>query len=221
MIKQIIHCEIPKTNEDLKEKIAYNWDAMTNSTLLDVYCIPGFYHSIGGRKGLNDLYCCNRGKELTIENIMPFSGEACKWDIEFISNNYYKNSYSSEGIEHNHRLNILRNNSPFYTLSSYSLDYLMAKAKLLMVEIEEHPISFQMKNYEKEIINRKILWKQCPSIIVQYSQSCNMVIIPDGTEEQNKTFHKYGHCGNGENYIVEDLFSNSIFWFRSEENKDQ
>lgn len=29
------------------------------------------------------------------------------------------------------------------------------------------------------------------------------------------------HCEGGENFIVEDLFSSSIDWFRSEEIKDQ
>lgn len=209
----MIQCKIPKTDDDLKNKINFRWDSIVNDKKLDVYCLQGYYHTIGGRHGLNDLYCCNRGEKLTIKNIIAFNGESCKWDMNFISNNYNKNKYNDESIEHNYKLIILRNNKPFYTLCSYNMDYLLAKYKTIMIEIEEHPISFHLQDYQSEIVGRKILWKNIPCIIYSYGENYDLSIIPDGTEEEKKLFKKYAHDFE-DDYIVEDLFSPSINWFR-------
>lgn len=214
-----MNCKIPKTNKDLKAASFYNWDAVVGSQELNVYCISGFPHSIGGRMGINELYCCPRGEKLTIDNIMCFSGNSCKWDVFFESRNYNKNKWDEERIEHNYRCIIYRNSKKFYTLCSYNLEYLMAKSQTLMMNIHEHAICFHMIDYEKEIINRKILWKQAPCIIISYNLNCNIMIVPDFEEISPEKFLDItkldrDYYDNPDYSFAEDLFSNSISWFR-------
>ena len=216
-----MNCKLPETNEDLKDAIHYNWDAIygENNEPVNVICLAGFPHSIGGRFGINELYCYSRNKELNIDNIMLFSGDACLWDIEFKSSNYYKNKWNEERIEHTHLCKIYRNRKLFYALNSYDLDYLMARAKVLMTEIHEHSICFDMIDYEKEIIGRKILWKQTPCIIISYTINNNLIIVPDFEEISPESFldiTKFDreYYDSNDYSFPEDLFSKSIDWFR-------
>lgn len=207
-------CKLPKNNKDLKDAISYKWDAInSNNEELSVYCINGFPHSIGGRLGINELYCCRRNEPLTIDNIMSFSGDSCKWDITLMSNNYYRNKWNEKSIEHNYVCSILRNNKKFYTMCSYNLDYLMAKANVLMHEIYEHPVNFHIIGYENEIIGRKIIWKQTPCTIEHYSMNNNLIIVPDSNNNFTDDFIKTNEFDTDLSF-PEDLFSSSISWFR-------
>ena len=211
-----IDCKLPMSEDDLKDAISFDWDAMSGKDYLDIYQLRGYYHSIGGKRGNNDLYCCPRNEKLSIENIKSFSGESCKWDINFSSNNYHRFKYDEHSIEHNYVLDIFRNNNIFYKLCSYNLSYLMAKSQVVLTQIEEHPIAFHFKNYPNQILGRKIYFKNCPARIESYSEGGNLIIYPDGTEQENELFRKYSFS-IGEDYegwIAEDLLAESINWFR-------
>lgn len=215
-----MQCKVPKTNEDLKGASYYQWDAVAvNGRKLDVYSIIGFPHSIGGRMGVNELYCCPRGEKLSIDNIMCFSGESCNFDLSFESKNYHKSKWDEDRIEHIYKCTIFRNKNPFYTLSSHKLDYLMAKAHILLIEIGEHAVPFHFINYEKEIINRRIMWKNTPCIIIDYFINNNLIIVPDFNEISPEEFIKITkldreYYDSNDYSFPEDLFAKSINWFR-------
>lgn len=184
------------------------WDSCHNDVELHVYRIPGYIHSIGGKWGNNNYWCCKRGEKPTYENLYEFSGNVCNWGIMINENNYHRFKWNEHEIESSIRVEIIRNKKVFYTFVVNNFDYGLVKARKLLFEINEHPISFNEINYEKQIIGRKILFKNTPCIIDEYSMNNNLCIYPEN--EFQKEFNKKYEDG----FVVDDLFSNSIDWFR-------
>lgn len=196
------------------EKI--EWDAWYKITPLDVYRIPGFVHSIGGGWGENNYWCCKRGVNPNHETLMEFNGAPCQWSYSLTENNYYKYKYDEKSIEKNYIIKILRNNDVFYSFSVNNMDFGINKVRLLLFEINEHPINFHFINYKDEIIGREIMWHKVPAVIKDYSSiNGSLMIVPDlNFVTLEDFFKKTGCCNEEENdFIMEDLFAESITWF--------
>lgn len=183
------------------------WDSWYGDNPLDVYRIDGYIHSIGGRWGNNNYWCCLRGQKPAFDNLMEFSGHPCNWGINIIENNYHKYKWEQHEINRSIRVEIIRNSKVFYSFVVNDFDYGLSQSRILLFEVLEHPIQFNNVNFEKDIIGRKILWKQKPCIIKDYSMNNNLIICPD------KGYKKYFKNYEDET-VVDCLFSPAISWFR-------
>jgi hypothetical protein len=200
------------------------WDTYCKGISYDVYSIEDFYHSIGGRWGENNYWACPHNEIPTYDNLVEFSGEPCCWGILLQSNNYLKTKYDTE-MRHNYRAIITRNDESFYTFGANNSDFALTKARQLLFTIQEHPIEFNQRYYEKDIINRKIYWREQPAIIKSYCIDGNLRIVPDGIKVFKKCSYNDNVTEDMDMYddtdddggIAEDLFAPSIYWFR---NKD-
>ena len=147
---------------------------------------------------------------------MEFSGNVCNWGISIDESNYYKYKYDEKEILRSIKVKIMRNGKEFYSFVVNDFDYGLVKARKLLFEIQEHPISFSSINYENEIIGRKIYFDKMPCIIGSYTVGNDRVIIkPDLSCMKMEGWHKNldGYF-EGEESIPEDLFASSINWFR-------
>ncbi|MBN2545746.1 MAG: hypothetical protein JXB50_08115 [Spirochaetes bacterium] len=193
------------------------WDTWHNDRPVDVYRIEGYVHSIGGHWGENNYWCCVRNLTPTNSNLMEFNGHPCQWGYNIEANNYYKYKYNQASIEGNYSIKILRNGFPFYSFIARDLDWGINRARMLLFNINEHPVNFNMIDYQKEIIGREIMWHKVPCIIASYSLDNSLKIYPDlRYTTKERFFECITNCdeedrGNG--FIMEDLFAESIEWF--------
>jgi len=201
---------------EFKEIHLMDWDAYNKDIALHVYRIPGYIHSIGGRWGNNNYWCCPRGEKPTYENLYEFSGNVCNWGIKINESNYHKFKWNEHEILDSIRVEIIRNNKKFYHFNVNNFDYGFAKARKLLFEIHEHPISFNEINYQNQIIGRKIYFDKMPCLIDSYTVGSDRIIVkPDLNVMSIKEWHKnLDEYFEGDEMIGECLFSHSINWFR-------
>lgn len=116
-------------------------------------------------------------------------------------------------------MQVLRNDEIFVDFVVRDVAYAFAEAQKIITEAQEHPIPFNLRNYQDKIIDRKIYYRDQPAIITSYidGQACVM-IKPD-----NKTgiFRNPPHREDDDINIEEDLmevkeyiFVDHIWWFR-------
>lgn len=210
----MVSCKLITKDTNLSGIIKIGWDTYLNNEPLEVYHVDGHYHSIGGKRGNNDYWCCPRGEKPTFNNLMEFSGEACNWDFEIVNKNYFKSKWGEDEIRCSNLVIIRRNGKRFYSFGVRDIEYGVAKATILLTDISEHPIAFHMQNYENEIINRKIYWNGLPAIIESYSMDGNLIIVPDLEKVDIDTFSEKVLGEFHDEYVAEDLFASSINWFR-------
>jgi hypothetical protein len=196
---------------DLSNIYMLDWDTYCNGIYYDVYNVDGYIHTIGGKWGENSFWACEKGEKPTFENLIEFGGEICSWGIKIEANNWIKTKYDETEMRSNYKVKILRNDKVFYSFGVNDMDYGLCKARKLLFEIEEHGLSFGSRNYVKNIVGRKILWRYEPAIIESYSLDGNLIIIPDGKDRFENVSDTYY---DNENYVAEDLFASSIDWFR-------
>lgn len=206
----------------VKRKV--NWDAMLGDEKLDVYRVEGYCHSIGGKWGDNCFWAVIEGEEFSSGNIFAFEGNPCNWGFRVDRRNTCKSKWSATRVSDYIDVVILRNNKQFYTFTVNDIDFAFNKLRSIMYEIENHPVSFFERNYEQQMVGRKIYWREQPAIIARYGYSGNLEIRPDGisgfkmqsyTDHVDRLMTEDG--GDGEPFVMEDLFAPSIYWFR--ENK--
>jgi hypothetical protein len=212
----MIDIKLINENTDLSKIVKLNWDAYLKEIPLQVYRVEGYYHSIGGKWGNNDYWCCKRDENPTHKTLMEFAGNTCDWGISIEEVNYHKFKYNEHEILCTNKVKILRNSKEFYSFTVNGFDYGLSKARVLLTEIQEHPIQFGSIDYQNEIINRKIMFNNMPCIIESYTIGSDRVIIkPDlecmTMEEWKNNLDEYFE---GEESIPEDLFAGSIYWFR-------
>ena len=219
------------------ELIPYDWDIDVNGVKYDLYRIPGFAHTIGGKYGIYDLWACPRGETPTNKNLIEYrSYHACRWGFRVNANHYIKTKWDETSINSRVVCTITRNDKDFYTFNTRDIDYAIAKAQTLLVELSEFPISFHSKNYIGKIIGRKIYYNHTPAIITRLIEEDLDLIIntEDGyefpipihmlkcinnlsKEEQNVYFNEIQEWKDeGCNIEIKDsLFSENIWWFRT------
>lgn len=214
-------CKLITKETDLSNINKMGWDTYLKEQPLDVYKVNGYYHSIGGKWGNNDYWACPRGEKPTYNNLMEFSGEVCNWGFEIVNHNYFKSKWGEDEVLCSNLIIIKRNTKAFYSFGVRDIEYGVSKAIVLLTDIQEHPIAFNMQNYESEIVHREILWKGLPALIESYCLNGNLIIRPDF---RKITLDKFSEKVLGEfedDVIAEDLFASSINWFRGDEYNEK
>lgn len=178
--------KIPKTMSDLKDKTKFGWDLVIRGVPYDVYNVGDFYHSIGGTMGLNSLYCCPHGENLTIENMIPFCGKgAPRWEIRWKGNSYFKTKWNDTSIEHRGYWQIFRNEELFLEGGARDMEYGLAKAQVELAWIHEGPIPFHFRDWRAHVLGCKVYYHQQPGVITSIIEGgqLSVMIAPDGIDK--------------------------------------
>lgn len=212
------HIKLVDENTDLSNlKRPVGWDLEVRGVPYDVYRVDGYNHTIGGRFGDNCYWACPEGETPTYENLIEFSGDAPTWGIAFDRVNYIKNKWDETSVEANGSCWITRNGKKFYRVPARFLDYGLAKAQYILVQLlEESPLSLALRNWEKEAVGRKIYYQGEPAIITRITNDLELMVVPDGIEKFSKPFHWSADMDWDEyqDGLMVELLSPSIYWFR-------
>ena len=181
--------QIPSTEEDLKgAELQEYYDIEIQGKYYNVYKIRGFVHTVGGRRGVNDLYICRRDKPLTLDNIRLFRsniGTRYSYRISEILFNDLKRS-DRVTLDTN-LLEIFRNDEVIYTTTHSDYNTLEATAKTIMSTIKCHEADLNRIDYDKYIIGRKIQFNSIPVIVTSFIRhESNMHLEPDYSAMINK-----------------------------------
>lgn len=193
----------------------YDWDLVVCGVPYQLVEIPGYVHSIEysfGRESANCMWAYPLNEEPTYENLSEYTiKEPVCWGIVY--NPYHDLSYSWEDSE------ICRCNECYVTRNgerfSDSVHSIQA-AQMLINQFQNHPIDFGSRNYENEILGRKVWWRSEPGIITSFikDQAC-VIIEPDGIEKfSTPAEFKNDDIIHDEDDIKADVFDSHIWWFR-------
>lgn len=212
----MVEIKLIEKDTDLSNIEKMKWDAYFNDIPLHVYRLKEYYHSIGGKWGNNDYWCCNRNQKPTFDTLMEFSGNICNWGISVKEKNSHRYKWEEHEIDYYIKVEITRNNKVFYSFNVNDFDYGYSKARVILTSIHEHPICFNEIDFQNQIIGRKIMWDKMPCIIDSYTiGSDGIIITPDlnliSMNDWNNNLDDYF---KDEGFVKEDLFSYSINWFR-------
>lgn len=204
-------------NTDLSNlKKPVGWDLEIKGIPYDVYRVDGYAHTIGGKWGENCYWACPAGHTPTHDNLIEFNGDAPTWGIVFDRNNYIKSKQDETSVECNGSCWITRNGKKFYQIPARYMDYGLAKAQHLLVQlIEECPLYLSERNWEWQAIGRKIWYENQPAKIVGITQDNELWIEPDGIErfEAPASWEEMDWSDYEDGLRVE-LLSPHISWFR-------
>lgn len=197
---------------DLSSLSLFDWDCNIHGEKYNVCRFPGHYHCLGGRYGNNDLYCFPRGEEPSYINLTEFDGVAPRWGIVAREVNLFKTKWGETEVRSDISVVITRNDEDFYSFGCRDLSYGLAKAQVLLTNIQEHPLNFHMTNFDTEMIGRKIMFRDEPAYIERYIHGqCCVIIKPREGADLTK-FNRDGDVF----YVKDDcLESGFIWWFES------
>ena len=204
------------------------WDLEIQGNPYDIYRISGYCHTIGGQYGNNDFWCCPIGEKPCYDNLIEFDGNAPTWGVEYKQSNHTKCKWNETSVRKSGSCTITRNGKPFHEFGARDMDYGLAKAQVMLVEIHEHIIPFHFRNWEKDIVGTKVYFREQPAIIESLlnwggDEICVM-IVPDKEHidcfkkpsyllnEDNDGYDEYEH--EYKDRVKDDIFSRSISWFR-------
>lgn len=193
------------------------WDLEINGMPYDVYRVEGFVHSIGGKWGENCYWACPMGENPSHENLIEFSGDAPTWGVTFERNNYIKHKWDETSVECNGNCWITRNGKKFYHVPGRYMDYGLAKAQYLLVQLlEECPLYLNERDWREQALGRKIWYHDQPAMIQRITNDNELYIISDGIDEFKAPAH-WGEDMDWSDYsdgLRTDLLSPNIYWFR-------
>ena len=203
-----------------------DWDLEFDGNPYDIYAIEGHCHTIGGKYGNNDYYCCYEGDEPCYDNLVAFNGSAPIWGIEYKQKNSYRNKWGETSIQFHGTCTITRNGKAFYSIGARDMEYGLAKAQVLLTEIHEHPIAFHYRNWREEVINREIYYCNQPAIITEIYESLEgeicVKIVPDKKHIESlskppwmKEDHEIEYYEEAyKDWVKDDILTNNIYWYR-------
>lgn len=213
-----------KPNTDLSKLYLMDWDLELYGKPWNVYRLEDHCHCIGGRYGDNNIWCCPANEKPTYNNLVGFNGKAPAWGITFSDSNYLKHKWGDSTVEGSGGCYITRNGKNFYHVSGRDVDYCLAKAQYFLVQLQEHAINFHSRKWKKELINRKVYYKNSPAIITMvFEEDGHFFIEPDKKLIQifprEEFFHgnEEDECGWYEEWkdgIKCDYLDQNINWFR-------
>ena len=193
-----------------------DWDVVMNGKPFQVVRIEGYVHTIGGKWGDNNLWAYPRDEEPTYENLIEYNSERpVMWGIKFNPHHYMKSKWDETEMRYSGAVTITRNGEDFYTLFG-GMNYGIDKARVLISEIEQHPLGFNEIDYDKNIIGRKVWWRSQPAIITMWmkGQAC-VLLEPDGIERFEKPAeYKNDDMFDYEEYVKTSIFDKNVYWFR-------
>jgi hypothetical protein len=193
----------------------YKWDVVVgkNKIPYQVVDIEGYVHCIGGKWGNNSLWCYPRNEKPSYKNLIEYDGDGgADWGLIISTNNYIKSKWDETELRSSKNVMITRNGEDFY------LTHDINNALHLINRINEHPISFNSYEFEKEIVGRKVWWRSQPGIIASWvgnGQAC-VIIKPDGVDkfETPAEFKTDDMPFYDDDDIKADIFDEHIWWFR-------
>lgn len=215
-------CEIKLVTKDTNISTLsmhkFNWDVQINRVDYQVVQIDGYVHSIGGRRGINDLWMYPRGAEPTYENLVEFScdGSGVCWGIRFEPKNYFKCKWDETEAFTSGGAMITRNGEDFYFCGA-GID----EARYMLMQIDDHPIGFHEYKFNENVVGRKVWWRSEPAVVSKWigGQDARLVISPDGIDafrvppefeaEEGPDYYEDG-------VVVTTAFDSHIWWFREE-----
>jgi hypothetical protein len=191
----------------------YRWDLVVGNRPYQVVNIEGYVHTIGGKWGENSMWCYPRDEEPSYHNLVEYDGSgAADWGIVMYTACYIKSKWDEKELRSIKRVMITRNGKDFF------LTHNLNKALYLIDVIREHPLNFDLYDFEQRIVGRKIWWRSQPAIITRWigdGQAC-VIIEPDGIDafETPREFLEDNMLIGDEGFIKADIFDEHIWWFR-------
>ena len=169
-------------DEDIKELVknsnTFDWDVVINGKPYYIVKIKGYYHTIGGKYGNNDLWAYPRYEEPTYENIIQFNGDPVCWGIKYEPVNYKYYKFDESRVRSSGNVIITRNGEDFCDISvtngiNYGIDY----ARCLIVKLRELPILVESIDFDKKIIGWELSYENKIYEIESYVRGQACVIL--------------------------------------------
>ena len=197
--------------------VPFSWDIVINHKPYKAYQLEGYYHSVGSR--WDDVWCCPRDEEPTKENLIGYAADdVCSWGIEIKQHNY--RNFKHECVEQSIYVIITRNGDHFYDFTCHDMGYGIAKAQTLITKIKEHPLDFSSFNFDKQIVGRKIFYRDQPAIVRSYIYGqCCIMIEPDTNYIEHFTPPCWALTDNEwdpyeQDLKIDCLEDGNVWWFR-------
>lgn len=210
-------------NTDIKNLTmhGYDWDLVVNGRKYQVVRIDGYVHTVNSTRGDNDLWAYPRNETPSHRNLLPFNSSldhGVSWGISTNPLNIIKDGYDVSEISSYRNITITRNGEVFCTCAS------VAEAFYKIDLIKGHPLDLFQYEYEKNIIKRKIFWKDDPAVITRYVKGeAEIQLKCDGVDRFTYPAKYNDDPIYRERYdefpdiIITDIFDTNITWFRTEE----
>lgn len=138
--------------------------------------------------------------------------------FEFIikQGNYTKFKWGETQISSTNSVEIYINKRLVYTFGCGNIDYALARVQTLRIKMLEHPFNFANPDEE---IGRKVWYRKQPAVIERLllDQGCVILKKADGTGFDMKDpwdEKDWISEWDGENEVKDDIFTESIWWFR-------
>lgn len=199
----------PTTDLSIAQKMG--WDVVSQGTEMEVYRIPGHFHTFGGRWGNNCYWACPRNEKPSYENLIQFEGHIISWGIVVEEANFF----GDDNVRRSHTCYITRNGKKFYPVTTGDLDHGLANARKILFDIQEGPIDVNSYNFAEKLIGRKVFYYDQPAIVKRYNDGQGTIIVES---ETGKPFISPNYMPDlfesDETTSCVELFSKSIYWFR-------
>ena len=159
-----------------------------------------------------------------------FSGHSCCWGISVKEYNYSKHKWGNYRIERGIEASILRNGEVFYSFPTNDFAYAVARAQVLMVLLQEHPIMFSSHTFKKDLEKRPIYYSDTACIITYYGgapdQRLHLLAVngekfrqPRHWDDDNEGVTLFEEGPESLEYTT-DIFDENIYWFREPKEPD-
>lgn len=166
------------------------FDIWFRDRLCPVYDIQGKEHNHGKWNGEPATWWVDIGVEVAkntgvrIENLVEYHNKSIArpcWDIRIKEINHYKVKWDEDRWSSNTSCEMWANGKLIYGFVVRDIEFAMAKAQVLMIQLTEHPFNFFDQKKEE---GRKIWW---------YYEPGNIKIRPDYATMDKETWWKKYH----------------------------
>ena len=174
------------------------FDIMIDDKPYPVYSIDGYEHPNGKWNGCPATWWLDfsdppiKGEITPERELLPYVDKGVNricWEIRFKQKNYAKFKWDDFDIRSNGSCQIYANGKQVYSFGSRSVDYALAKAQYMMVNLMEHPYNFINSEEEK---GRKIWYYGLPATVEPSYHPGEIKVAPDYTNiDQEKWWDLY------------------------------
>lgn len=195
-----------------------SWDIVINDRPYYACFIEGYVHSIGGHFGANNIWAYPRDEKPTYKNLIEFeSNTTVCWGLRYEPKLNTKTKWDETRVYDHNKIVITRNGKDF--CYCYTLEEAFYKLKL----VDEHLMNLFEIDFDKNVVGRKIWWRNEPAIITGFNWGIGTVNIkPDGMNRfsipnefnQNDEDREFYCGGEGLSSLHTSIFDNHIGWFR-------
>lgn len=212
------HIRLVDKDLDLTTLERVDWDVVCHGIEYQVYRVPGYVHSIGGRWGENDYWAAPRNESPTRKNLVEYCGCGPTYGIKLAEMNDFRSAWGEREIVSSCSCIITRNGKPFYGIGCNDLAYGYAEAyRLIRSNIQEGPVNFNKYHYwETEIEGRQITYDGEPGTLYHYMQGqCCAMVAPGYLDTEELQAYRMSMYSSDD--IKADLLQgNHIDWFPSD-----